>query len=59
MSIDRGDERGGEGDEGQDHGNSMDGDMREDESGGRPEHPSEYYALPVPSSVSMVVAENN
>ena len=58
MSHDRGDGR--EMNSNGDVGNSMDGDVKEDESGGRPEHPSEFYALPVPSSLSpMDVAENN
>ena len=58
MSNDR-DREGGHDDrdrdrdpEGVEGGNSMDGDRREDEAGGRPEHPSEFYALPAPSSLT-------
>ena len=58
MYQDRGEGRDSEG-HGQDHGNAMDGDHREDEAGGRPEHPSEFYALPVPSSLAMNVTEGN
>ena len=43
----------------EEQGNSMDGDVREDESGGRPEHPSEFEHLPVPSSLQMDVSESN
>ena len=64
MSNDRG---GGQEDrdrdrdpEGVEGGNSMDGDRREDEAGGRPEHPSEFYTLPAPSSLTshMDVSES-
>ena len=59
MSHDRGESRDNE-NHGGDLGNSMDGDQKEDESGGRPEHPSEFYALPVPPSLlQMDIAESN
>lgn len=46
-------------DRGQEEGNSMDGDRREDEAGSRPEHPAEFYNLPVPQSIRMDIAEDS
>lgn len=60
MSSDR--EDGGRGryrdPEGMEQGNSMDGERRDEETGGRPEHPAEFYTLPVPPSLQMDVAED-
>ena len=57
MTGDR-EERGG-GRDREEGGNSMDGDRREDEAGGRPEHPAEFYNLPVPQSIRMDIAEDS